>query len=248
MRHWVAKPWPFRALDYYVNTSTNLSALATTLSSGGSAGWGAGGVFSGTSYPSSHFSTDWLPSDVTVNGNPKHMGGMFWPYLDQIDVAEILRLALRETVQMMIDTAGTKRHSTLWVCVWDPPPLWKSVPVNQIPARVGDPLYSMALHEQKSRFEVAIQQDAHVINLVIGTPMPLPQVIAVHEQSISEWEADSVWIFDVDEEALGEFRWLRSVFPPDRSRTIPLEPTPWANGPDKTQLDRGLPFIEELDL
>jgi hypothetical protein len=131
--------------------------------------------------------------------------------------------------------------------VWDPPTAWKSVPIAEIPDKVGQSGYVMSLTEQKSRFEVAIQQDAHVINLVIGTPMPLPQVVAVREQTIDDWETDSVWILDVDEENFGGFSWLRSLFPPDPARTIPLEPTPWAPGPENTVVDRGLPFIEELE-
>jgi len=148
-----ARPWQLERLDQVFNegTAESRGRLRDAIASGKlGGGFREGSIFSvdavGTDDAEStrrHWLEDWV-------GDPPRRGGNFWPYANEIDVAELLRQGLLESLDRVIRTG--KVHNNVWV------------PHGPAPVE--------SVVDQRALFAVWVQESHRVVTLVIETPVP----------------------------------------------------------------------------
>jgi len=143
----------FTALDAFINDQQGPDALAafyeelrnvvSTLDTGPVQRSDNYGPFTGDVETSTHWDADWTNADGT--------GGAFWPYLDSVNVFELLARGLAASIKVAV---SGKQHETVWMPFAD-------VPDGDLDAGQQAALFKVGVHEMADR-----------VQLVIFTPAP----------------------------------------------------------------------------
>jgi hypothetical protein len=145
------QPSPFERLDAHINgPPARRAAFRDGLAAGQKEGFDAGGPFADDTDMRSHWAEDWT--------NEAGRGGRYWPYLTDVDVAQLLADALTRSVQLAHESG--KLHNTVWLPHADVPD----------PATRGE---AVAVAEQERLFRAAVYESPEVVTLVILTPQPM---------------------------------------------------------------------------
>jgi hypothetical protein len=144
------QPDPFRRLDRFINNPGNRPAFVAGLVAGQKQGFGPGGPFANDQAMQSHWSADWI--------NAQGRGGRYWPYLDNIDIAQELAAALAQSIAAVDASPGKhKVHNTTWETLGDPP---------------ADP-GTLTAEQKRTLFKVSVTENEERVELLIRTPKPV---------------------------------------------------------------------------
>ena len=131
-------------VDNWLNSQAQMTQTASALGEARTFAFDPGGPIEGRE-DDALWDTNW----VDAEGH----GGAYWPYATDINIGDLVKGGLSESVQLASST--NKLHNTVWV-VSGPPPS-------------GD----VDAETQRRLFRVGVHETDHVVSLVIMTPTPL---------------------------------------------------------------------------
>jgi hypothetical protein len=132
------------AVDDWLNSQAHMTQTASVLGEDGSFAFLPGGPLENRE-DYARWDINWVDAD----GH----GGLYWPYASDINLSDLIKNGLSESVQLASST--NKLHNTLWV-VSGPPPRG-----------------NVDAETQQRLFRVGVHETDRVVSLVIMTPTPL---------------------------------------------------------------------------